>query len=204
MGDQWYGIKLQLDTGATCDVISFKDYKAIIGMEHARLENSRIQLECYNGKHHLEKDTSAKPVQQPPRRYPIVHRPKIRRHERQLTYMGHVLSGDGLKADPHKVQAIEDMQPPTIVKDLQLFLRMVNYLSKFLPSLATLSELLRQLTRHDTTWVGGSAQPQAFVNVKTTVSTTPVLQYYVPQEPVELQVDASRSGLGAALLHDSQ
>ncbi|KAJ8895210.1 hypothetical protein PR048_000535 [Dryococelus australis] len=88
---------------------------------------------------------------------------------KQVTYMDHVLSADGLKADPQKVQAIQGMQR---------FLRMVNYLAKFLPSLATLSEPLRQLTCQDTTWVWDSAQQQAFVNIKTAVSTTPVLQYY--------------------------
>ncbi|KAJ8893036.1 hypothetical protein PR048_005617 [Dryococelus australis] len=81
---------------------------------------------------------------------------------------------------------------------------MVIYLAKFLPSLVTLSEPLRQLTRQDTTWVWDSAQQQAFVNVKTAVSTTPVLQYYDPQEPVEQQVDASQKGLRAALLHNGQ
>ncbi|KAJ8884041.1 hypothetical protein PR048_015898 [Dryococelus australis] len=105
---------------------------------------------------------------------------KLRLHERQVTYMGHVLSVDGLKVDPHKFQVIQDMQQPITVKDMQCFLGM------------------------DTTWVWDFTQQQAFVNVKTAVSTTPVLQYYDPREPVELHVDVSQSGLGAALLHNGQ
>ncbi|KAJ8886098.1 hypothetical protein PR048_012307 [Dryococelus australis] len=81
---------------------------------------------------------------------------------------------------------------------------MFNYLEKFLPSLATLSEPLLQLTHHETTWVWDSAQQQALVNVKSAVCITPVLQYYDLWQLVELQVDASQSGLGATLLYIGQ
>ncbi|KAJ8874648.1 hypothetical protein PR048_025514 [Dryococelus australis] len=99
-------------------------------------------------------------------------------HERQVTYMGHVLSADGLKANPHKVQAIQDIQPPTTVKDLQRFLVMLNYLATFLMSLATISRPLQQLAYHGTTWMWDTAQQQTFVNIKTTISTTPWTRHH--------------------------
>ncbi|KAJ8879239.1 hypothetical protein PR048_019845 [Dryococelus australis] len=84
MGDQGHMIKVQLDTGTTCDVMSFKDYRAIVGREHtkdtimSRYPDLFKGIECLSVKHLLEIDTGAKPVQQPPRRYPIVLRPKVK------------------------------------------------------------------------------------------------------------------------------
>ncbi|KAJ8887318.1 hypothetical protein PR048_013533 [Dryococelus australis] len=211
IGDQVHVVKVQLDTGATCDVMHFKDYSAIIGRELVRAlmeilrglkgfaviandilvygrgyseEAARVDhdqnLECRLERACLLERAEASNLKFSPE--------NLRLHERQVTYMGHVLSVDSLKADPYKMQAIKDIQPPITV----------------LLSLATLYELLRQLTRQDTIWMWDSAQQQAFVNVKTAVSTTPVLRYYDPQESVELQLDVSQSGLGAVFLHNRQ
>ena len=51
--------------------------------------------------------------------------------------MGHILSGDGISADPKKISAIRDMPAPRNKEDLQRFLSMIMYLGKFLPNLAT-------------------------------------------------------------------
>lgn len=54
---------------------------------------------------------------------------RLRRQE--VPYIGHLLTADGLKIDPGKVQAVRDMSRPTDVKAVQRLVCMVNYLSKF-------------------------------------------------------------------------
>ena len=54
----------------------------------------------------------------------------------QVQYFGHLLTADGLKPDPAKVAAIQDMPPPTNKNELQTILGMVNYLSRFAPNLS--------------------------------------------------------------------
>lgn len=44
-------------------------------------------------------------------------------------FVGHIIDADGIRADPDKIQAIKDMNPPSNVSDVRRFLGMVNQLS---------------------------------------------------------------------------
>ena len=57
----------------------------------------------------------------------------------QVTFLGHVLSGEGIYADPRKISAIVDMLVPQNKVELQRFLGMCNYLGKFTPDLANVT-----------------------------------------------------------------
>lgn len=65
----------------------------------------------------------------------------------EVKFLGHIISAEGLKADPAKVEAITQMPRPTDAKGVQIFLGCVNYLLRFLPNLAELTEPLRRLTQ---------------------------------------------------------
>ena len=54
----------------------------------------------------------------------------------RLSYLGHFVSKDGLKAVPTKFKAIQEWPQPTNLGELQYFLVMANYYSKFVPSFA--------------------------------------------------------------------
>jgi len=60
-------------------------------------------------------------------------------------YVGHVLSADGVKPHPQKVEAIIAMPTPANREDLQRFLGVVTYLSKFIPNMSQKSAPLRHL-----------------------------------------------------------
>jgi hypothetical protein len=48
---------------------------------------------------------------------------------RLVDYFGHVISADGLKPDPAKVKAVQEMAPPVDKKELQTMIGMINYLA---------------------------------------------------------------------------
>ena len=50
------------------------------------------------------------------------------RHE-ELPYVGHVLSKEGLRPDPEKIRAVQEMQPPQNTKELKSFLGFSQYLA---------------------------------------------------------------------------
>ena len=72
----------------------------------------------------------------------------------EISYIGHILSKEGLKPDPKKVQAITEMRPPQSKEELQrvFFLGMVTYLAKFIPNFSQVSTPLRQLLEKETEW----------------------------------------------------
>ena len=105
-----------------------------------------------------------------------------------------------MKADPAKVEAILNMKRPNDVAGVQRIMGTINYLSKFLPQLSELSEPLRQLTKKDVAFVWDSVHDQAFAKLKQLVTAPPVLKFYEPDKELVIQCDASKTGLGAALM----
>ena len=131
-----------------------------------------------------------------------IDKQKLRQTE--VSFIGHVAIGDGLRVDPAKVKAIRDMPPPTDKAGVQRLLGLVQYLSKFLPNLSDMIKPLRELTQQDIEWCWEDAQITALNQLKEAVTCIPVLRYYNLNEEVTLQCDASQSGLGAALLQKGQ
>ena len=92
------------------------------------------------------------------------YKEKFRLRETEVKYMGHILSLEGLKPDPTKVDAIVGMNLPQNVEAMKRLLGMVNYLSRYLFNLSDMCEPLRQLTHSDVIWEWTSklvsSQPQ--------------------------------------------
>ena len=66
--------------------------------------------------------------------------------------MGHLLTNQGLKPDPAKVEAITKFPKPQDVEGVQHLNGFVNYLAKFLPKLSEVMEPIRRLTRKNAPW----------------------------------------------------
>ena len=129
---------------------------------------------------------------------------KVKLRLREVPFIGHIATDQGLCADPAKVRAITEMPPPTDVAGVQRLLGMAQYLSTFLPHLSDLTKPLCDLTLKETEWVWDHPQRDAFNTLKKAVVSTLILRYYNLQEEVTLQCDASQSGLGAALMQNGQ
>ena len=95
-----------------------------------------------------------------------VNKSKCKFFQSKVTYMGHVLSADGLSPDPIKVEAIAALKSPTCAKEVHSFLGMITYCASFIPNLASLTESLRQLIKKDTPWEWNSVQQAAFDRIK--------------------------------------
>ena len=70
----------------------------------------------------------------------------------QVPYIGQILTENGLKSDPCKVRAVEEVPSPEDKPASLSFLVMANYISKFIPNLAVLSQPHRQLLHKDVEW----------------------------------------------------
>lgn len=96
----------------------------------------------------------------------------------QVSYVGHIFTSEGLKADPSKTRAISEMPAPKDVPAVQRFLGMANYLGKFIPNFSDVAAPLRKLTHKETAWCWYQQHQQAFDTLKACLSTPPVLSYY--------------------------
>ena len=107
---------------------------------------------------------------------------------------------DGLKVDGSKVSAIKNMPSPQNKKDLMRFLGMVTYLTKFIPNMSEATGPLRELLAKDSEWQWLPNHEEAIMKIKDVLSNTPVLAYFDEDKPITVTADASKNGLGAALL----
>lgn len=133
-----------------------------------------------------------------------LNKDKLRFRLPSVTYLGHILTSNGLRPDPQKTKAIQEMPAPTSVKAVRRILGLVNYLSPFIPNLATLCEPLRRLTKNEIEWQWSYVEAAALERIKQAITTAPVLKYYDPAAELTLQTDASDTGLGAVLLQAGQ
>ena len=117
-----------------------------------------------------------------------------------IKFLAHIIDGSGLHADPKKTSVIAQFPESTDVHGLQRFMGIVNYLCKFIPSLADLTEPLRQLLRKDSTWVWEEPQQQAFQQIKGALVSPGVLAYYDPNRPTIISADAFSTEIGAVLI----
>ena len=122
----------------------------------------------------------------------------------QVSFFGHQWSAKGLSPDPKKVAAVKRMDLPEDVETMQSFLGLVNYLNRFSPHLAELSEPLREVCRQDTEFQLTKSVHVAFLKTKEEISKNVTLPYFNPWSDTTLQTDASKKGLGAVILQDSK
>ena len=120
----------------------------------------------------------------------------------EIPFFGNIISDSGLRPDPQKTEAILNMDPSASLADLQTFLGMVQFLSRFVPNLASLSANLWDLTKKSSEFQWGPEHQSAVDKVKEAVTSTSSLQYFDSTKPVTIQVDASTRGLGATLFQD--
>ena len=130
---------------------------------------------------------------------------KIHFGPKQIQYLGHVLSANGIRMDEDRIKTIIDLKTPTTIKELRSVLGTIMFVWKFIPNLATIIEPLVALTRKSVAnskalrnhW--GPKQDAAFIKVKELLTSVPVLHFLQFHESFITHVDASDCGVGAFL-----
>ena len=114
--------------------------------------------------------------------------------------MDHIISEQGISADPSKTQVVTNMERPKNITELRRFMSMTNQLGKFSPKLAELSQPLRALLSPRVACLWVPAQEEAFNAIKSELANPSTLALYDPAISTNISADGSAYGLGAVLL----
>jgi hypothetical protein len=117
----------------------------------------------------------------------------------QVDYLGHCISGNGIRPNNDKIKAIQAIETPRNVSELKSFLGAVTFYHKFLPNFATICTRLYQLTRTGAKWSWSSQCAKAVNKIKSMLASELVLAHYDPTLPLKVASDASPYGVGAVL-----
>ena len=120
----------------------------------------------------------------------------------EVDFFGETYTTNGHKPAQSKVSAITGMPTPTCKKQVQSFIGMVNYLSKFSVRLSEPVDPIRELSKEKVSFNWDPEHQEAFKQMKKEIERAPILAYYNPRKKPVLQTDVSIKGLGACLLQD--
>ena len=117
----------------------------------------------------------------------------------QVEYLGHLISKNGIAVDKKKVEAIQTWPTPSNVSEIHSFLGLASYYRKFVPNFSTIATPLTQLLHKDQKYCWMENEEKAFNELKSKLSSTPVLLLPDPTKPFSVTTDASDYAIGAVL-----
>jgi hypothetical protein len=118
---------------------------------------------------------------------------------KEVTYLGYVVSREGIKPDTSKINAIMNMAQPRNVSELRSFLGTVNFFGRFIKSLSIVLSPLYYLLKKGVDWHWNKGCTESFTQVKRLLSGAKVLSHYDPAKRLIATCDASPRGVGAIL-----
>ncbi|KAL0149639.1 hypothetical protein M9458_055166 [Cirrhinus mrigala] len=121
-------------------------------------------------------------------------------HQHTTTFLGFVISSQGVAMDPQKLEAVRSWPLPTSLKQLQRFLGFVNFYRRFIQGFSATAAPLTALTKSSRGEFQLTPEAiQAFKKLCLLFTTAPVLIHPNPTKPFVVEVDASDVGVGAVL-----
>lgn len=125
--------------------------------------------------------------------------------KKEILYLGHVVSKDGVLPDPEKITTIKNYPQPQNTEDVRRFVAFANYYRKFINNFAALAYPLNKLSRKNVIFNWDTDCAIAFNSLKEKLISSPVLQYpdLTDSNTFIVQTDASGFALGAVLANQN-
>lgn len=118
---------------------------------------------------------------------------------KEVEYLDHVITPDGLKPNTTRVSKVRGYSVPHSINEVRQFLGIASYYRRFIPGFAKIAEPLHALTRKNEMFTWTPSCQAAFQMLIPKLVEAPVLAYPNFQEPFVLEANASIKGLGAVL-----
>jgi len=119
--------------------------------------------------------------------------------KREVKYLGHKISMDGVHTDEDKIKAVRDWPRPKNISEVRSFIGLCTYYRRFVPNFATEARSLHDLTKKNAAFNWTDLQEKAFITLKKKMCEAPILAYPVPGERFILDTDACSHGIGSVL-----
>jgi hypothetical protein len=122
----------------------------------------------------------------------------------KVAFLGHVLTADGVAVDPEKIEAVSEWQQPKSVTDIRSFLGLAGYYRRFIENFSKIAKPMTELLKNNVPFVWSPKCEASFQELKSQLTTTPILTLPDIWEDFVVYCDASRQGLGCVLMQDGK
>ncbi|KAL4025999.1 hypothetical protein IC575_014406 [Cucumis melo] len=123
---------------------------------------------------------------------------------KKVSFLGHVLSSEGVSVDPTKIEAVTSWPRLSTVSEVRSFLGLVGYYRRFVEDFSRIASPLTQLTRKGTPFVWSLACKCSFQELKKKLVTAPLLTVPDGSGSFVVYSDASKKGLGCVLIQQGK
>ena len=126
-------------------------------------------------------------------------------HASSLSFLGFVISPEGVSMDPDRIIAITEWPVPTSVQEVQIFLGFANFYRRFIEGYSRVAAAITSLLRKGQKFHWSSTCQAAFDELKRRFTTAPILKHFDPALPIRLHTDASGFAISGIIsqLHGS-
>ena len=118
---------------------------------------------------------------------------------KEIQYLGHIPSTEGIKPCPSLTKAIQNMHPPKMPKQVRAFLGLTGYYTKFIKNFAKIAKPLTLLTCQQAKFEWTPTQHNTFLTLEESIIQAPILHYPDPKKCYIIYTDASNDACGAQL-----
>lgn len=121
--------------------------------------------------------------------------------KKEIVYLGHVVTPEGVKPDPGKVKALTNYPVPKSIDEVKRFVAFSNYYRRFIPHFGEIVIPLNKLCKKYATFIWDNSCQKAFEKLRESLSTPPVLQFpdFSQENEFQLHTDASGTAIGSVL-----
>jgi hypothetical protein len=120
--------------------------------------------------------------------------------QKQILFLGHLISKDGLRPNPTLVQKIADCPRPITKTKVKSFLGLASFYRRFIKDFSKIARPLYNLTKQDITFSWTEECEEAFQHLRKCLTSHPVVVYPSFDKPFFLHTDASNYAIGAVLV----
>jgi hypothetical protein len=119
--------------------------------------------------------------------------------QKEVRYLGHTISPEGISTDPEKLKAVRKWSTPKNKHGIRSFRGLCTYYRRFIPGFANIAKPLTKLTEPKKTFKWTSEVEAAFKTLKESLCTALILAYIQPGERFIVDTDATNVGIGGVL-----
>ena len=124
--------------------------------------------------------------------------------QKQVNFLGHIVSENGVSTDPEKTEAIKTWSKPSSKKQMRSFLGLCSYYRKFVKNFAAIAKPLHKLCEKKTPFLWSDEAQAAFEKLKSHLVSSPILAYPELGKKFILDTDASEFAVGAVLSQEHE
>ena len=114
----------------------------------------------------------------------------------EITYLGHLISKEGIKPDPNRLSTVLKFKIPHSAKEVRQFLGLCSFFHRFICNFAYIAKPLHNLTKKTSSFKWKSECNKAFCKLKSLLTSLPNLVHYDPSSDLELRTDACDYAIG--------